>query len=149
MTADRLAAVILFLMGLLYGRLSLMYRGATVADVVGPSAYPLILGILLSLLAVALFLESRRPAAEGGTFWMRHGRTAVMVGALFAYTMLLERLGFLVTTFSYLTLSHLWFGERSALKAAVVAAAVTIGLWLVFDRVLSLRLPAGVLGLLP
>ena len=148
MTSDRLAAVILFVIGVLYGRQSLMYRGATVADVVGPSAYPLILAILLALLAIALFVESR-PRSEGGTFWKRHGRPTVMVGGLFAYTMLLERLGFLVVTFAYLTLSHLWFGERSVLKAAAVAAVVTIGLWLVFDRVLSLRLPAGVLGLSP
>jgi putative tricarboxylic transport membrane protein len=144
-TSDRLAAVIFLIVGVLYGRQALTYRGATVADVVGPSAYPLILGVLLALLAVALVVESR-PRAEGATFWTRHARPLVLLGALFVYTMLLEGLGFLVSTFAYLTASHVWFGERSWLKAAGVALAATLALWLVFDRMLGQRLPTGILG---
>jgi hypothetical protein len=104
---------------------------------------------LSARIAQAARTVESRPRAEGGTFWTRHGRPVVLLGSLFAYTMLLEPLGFVATTFAYLTLSHVWFGERSWLKAAGGGAAVTFGLWLVFDRALNLRLPVGPLGPLP
>lgn len=146
MTADRIAAVVLLLVSALYMRQALGYRGVTVADVVGPSAYPLLLGGLTALLAFVQLVRSRRDVA-GGPFWSRHGRAVVLVGALFAYILLLESVGFLLTTFAYLTLSHLWLGERLWWRAVGVGLAITIGLWFLFDRTLDLSLPIGLFGL--
>ncbi|MGQ0550643.1 MAG: tripartite tricarboxylate transporter TctB family protein [Armatimonadota bacterium] len=146
MTADRLAAVVIFVVAVLYMRESTAFRGVTVADVVGPSAYPILIGGLTAALAVVQFV---RGSSQGGgvPFWKRHGRALLLAAALFAYTRLLEPLGFLVSTFLYLTLSHRWLGERSWLRAVAVALGVTLGLWFLFDRTLDLRLPVGILGL--
>jgi putative tricarboxylic transport membrane protein len=145
-TADRLAAIVIFVIAVLYVRESTAFRGVTVADVVGPSAYPILIGGLTALLAVVQFVRSSS-SEVAGPFWARHGRALLLASALFAYTRALEPLGFLVSTFVYLTLSHLWLGERSWFRAAGVGLGVTLGLWLLFDRTLDLRLPVGVLGL--
>lgn len=145
MTADRIAAVVLLVASVLYMRLALGYRGHTVADVVGPSAYPLLIGGLVALLAVVQLARPGRDAAAA-PFWTRHGRAILMVAALTVYIRLLEPVGFLLTTFAYLTLSHWWLGARAWWRAAGVGLALTLGLWLLFDRTLGLNLPAGLLG---
>ncbi|HET8678921.1 MAG TPA: tripartite tricarboxylate transporter TctB family protein [bacterium] len=146
MTADRLAAIVIFVVAVLYMRESTAFRGVTVADVVGPSAYPLLIGGLTAALAVVQFIRGSSPGVAG-PFWKRHGRALLLAAALFAYTRALEPLGFLVSTFVYLTLSHLWLGERSRLRAIAVGLGLTLGLWLLFDRTLDLRLPVGILGI--
>jgi putative tricarboxylic transport membrane protein len=145
-TADRRAAVVLTVVAALYMRAALGYRGSTVADVVGPSAYPLIIGGLTALLAVAQFVRSDRDA-EGGPFLQTHWRAVVLVGSLFAYILLLERVGFLLTTFAYLAVSHRWLGERAWWRAVAMGLGLTLGLWFLFDRTLDLRLPVGLFGL--
>ncbi len=146
MTADRLAAVVIFVLAVLYMRESTAFRGVTVADVVGPSAYPILIGGLTAFLAVVQFVRGSSSEVVR-PFWARHGRALLLAVALFAYTRLLEPLGFLVSTFVYLTLSHLWLGERSWFRAAGVGLGLTLGLWLLFDRTLDLRLPVGILGI--
>lgn len=146
MTADRLAAVVILVVAVLYMRESTAFRGVTVADVVGPSAYPLLIGGLTALLTIVQFVRSSSQRVEA-PFWKRHGRALLLAAGLFAYTRLLEPLGFLVSTFLYLTLSHVWLGERSRLRAIGIGLGVTLGLWLLFDRTLDLRLPVGIFGI--
>ncbi len=147
MSTDRFAAVVILAIAVQYIRLARTYHGLTVADVVGPSAYPILIGGLMALLAVALFIQSR-PKPADGTFWTRHGRPVLLVASLFAYILLLEPLGFLISTFAYLTLAHAWLGERQWYRAVGIGLGLTLALWFVFDRTLDLRLPVGILGLL-
>lgn len=146
MTADRFAAIVLFVVAVLYVREARTFHGLTVADVVGPSAYPIMIGGLMALLAVLQFVRGK-PAEAGESFWTRHGRALLLIASLFAYILLLEPLGFLVSTFVYLTFSHLWLGERVWYRAVGIGLGITVGLWLLFDRTLDLRLPIGIFGL--
>ncbi len=145
MTSDRLAALVIFVAAVLYAREATTFHGATVADVVGPAAYPALVGGLAALLAAIQFVRPR-DSAGGEPFWRQHGRPILLALSLFAYTRALEPLGFVVSTFLYLTGSHLWLGERRPALAVLLAAGLTTALWLVFDRALGLALPAGVLG---
>ncbi len=146
MTADRFAAIVLSVVAVLYVREARTFHGLTVADVVGPSAYPIMIGGLMALLAVVQFVRAS-PAEAGEPFWTRHGRALLLIASLFAYILLLEPLGFLVSTFVYLTLSHLWLGERVWYRAVGIGLGITVGLWFLFDRTLDLRLPIGIFGL--
>lgn len=146
MSSDRFVAIIIFAIAVVYVRQAGAYHGVTVADVVGPSAYPILLGGLMALLAVLQFVRAQ-PSEARKPFWKRHGRPLLLTGSLVAYVYLLEPLGFLASTFAYLTLSHLWLGERAWPRAVAVGLGITMILWFVFDRTLDLRLPAGILGL--
>jgi putative tricarboxylic transport membrane protein len=144
-TADRLVAVILLVWAVVYIRVARGYHGLTVADILGPSAYPYLIGGLMALAAVALFAQSR-PRPVEGTFWSRHGRPLLLAAFLYAYIRLLDPIGFLLSTVAFITLGHRWLGERSWVKSAALAAGVTLALWYVFNQLFALNLPAGFLG---
>src|SRR3972149_365024 len=93
------------------------------------------------------FVARRGIRAGGASFWARHGRSVLFIVSLFAYILLLESLGFLLSTFTYLTLSHRWLGERAWYRAVGMGLAATAALWFLFDRTLDLRLPVGLLGI--
>ncbi|HET6781220.1 MAG TPA: tripartite tricarboxylate transporter TctB family protein [bacterium] len=145
MHSDRPAAIVLATVAALYIWEAREFRGVTVSDVVGPSAYPWLLGGTLALLAIVLFARTP-PSTAGGGFWSRHGRPAAFTGSLFAYCMALEPVGFLASTFVYLAFSHRWLGEQRWVRAILIAAGATVALWVFFDRVLDVGLPAGAIG---
>jgi putative tricarboxylic transport membrane protein len=143
--ADRIAAVAIFVVAINYIRIARAYHGLTVADVIGPSAYPYIIGGLMAVLATVLFIRSS-PKPAAGTFWAGHGKPIMLAVSLYIYIRLLEPAGFLLSTFVYIAFGHIWLGERSWIKATALSASVTTVLWLLFNRLFDLNLPAGVLG---
>jgi putative tricarboxylic transport membrane protein len=143
--ADRTAAVVAMATAAFYIREATSYRHAAVGDVVGPASYPILLGACLFVLGAVLFLKPGRAPASAGS--RTAGPGAVRFGAaLAAYVALLEPVGFLIATFVFLATTMIALGERSALRAGVVAAAATISLWALFERLLAVLLPKGVLG---
>lgn len=145
MAPDRIAAVAIIVGAAGYVRIARGYHGLTVADVIGPSAYPYIIGTLMALLAALLFIRPKPPPSTG-TFWSRHRKPLALAASLYVYIRLLEPAGFALATFAYLAYGHLWLGERSWAKAIVLSAVVTVALWFLFNGLLDLRLPAGFLG---
>lgn len=145
MAADRIAAVVIFVVAVNYARIAQAYHGLTVGDIVGPSAYPYIIGGLMAILAVFLFFQSR-PKPAGEAFWARHGKPILLATSLYAYIRLLEPAGFILSTFAFLTIGHMGLGERSWVRSAALGAAMTGALWFLFNRLLDLNLPAGFLG---
>lgn len=145
MAADRITALVILVAAVNYIRIARTYHGLTVADILGPSAYPYIIGGLMGLMAVLLFLQSK-PKPAGEAFWTRHGRPLLLAGFLFAYIRLLEPAGFILSTFVFLTAGHQWLGERSWVRSTVLGAGVTAALWYLFNRLFALNLPAGFLG---
>jgi putative tricarboxylic transport membrane protein len=142
--ADRLAAVVILGVAIQYIRVARTYHGVTVADVLGPSAYPYLIGGLMALMAVLLLLQSAPPVE--GTFWSRHGKPILLAASLYAYIRLLEPVGFLLSTFTYISFGHLWLGERSWARALGLSAGITAALWFLFHRVFDLNLPVGFPG---
>ncbi|MBM3322596.1 tripartite tricarboxylate transporter TctB family protein [candidate division WOR-3 bacterium] len=145
MIADRMAAIVILLVAVQYMLMARAYHGVTVADTLGPSAYPYVIGGLMALMSLLLLIQSKpRPAGE--PFWARHGKPVLLAASLYAYIRLLEPLGFLLSTFAFITFGHAWLGERSWPRAAGLAAAIAVTLWYLFNRVFALNLPAGFLG---
>jgi putative tricarboxylic transport membrane protein len=144
-TADRLAAVVILIAAAQYVLKARTYHGLTVADILGPSAYPYLIGGLMALMAVLLFIQSK-PRPIPGTFWSRHGKPILLTASLYAYIRLLDPMGFLLSTFAFISFGHLWLGERSWPRAIGLSVGITAGLWFLFNRVFDLNLPAGFAG---
>jgi putative tricarboxylic transport membrane protein len=116
-----------------------------IGDPLGPAVFPIVLAIPLGLLSLYLVV---RPGPEAD--WPR-GRAllkqVLALVAFVAYAYLLEPLGFLVSTFLAVVALGCLLGARLR-QAAVAGAGIAVVLFVLFDSLLGLPLPAGVLGFL-
>jgi putative tricarboxylic transport membrane protein len=140
--SDRLAGLALLALAVAYGVTAGGYQ-AMIGDPLGPAVFPVALAIVLGLLSLYLIV---RPDAEPD--WPR-GRALVKqvltVAAFVAYAWLLEPLGFLVSSFLAVVVLGWLLGAR-LWQAAAAGAAIAVVLFVTFDTLLGLPLPAGVLG---
>ena len=119
----------------------------------GPGAgfLPLWLGVLLALLSILLIVNAfRRPVVPAMKPIFPSGRTLLRLGAVIAgltvYILTLEVLGFLVGT-GLLTAYLLGFVEREKWYTTILVAALnSAGLYLVFQVLLGVNLPANRFG---
>jgi putative tricarboxylic transport membrane protein len=142
--SDRLTGLLLLALAVAYGVTASGYQ-AMIGDPLGPAVFPIVLAIPLGLLSLYLVV---RPGPEAD--WPR-GRAllkqVLALVAFVAYAYLLEPLGFLVSTFLAVVALGCLLGARLR-QAAVAGAGIAVVLFVLFDSLLGLPLPAGVLGLL-
>ena len=114
----------------------------------GPGLFPLLLGsvvVFLSLCLLAFRSRSRKDARSfSAESLLRVGR---VYGSLIAYFLVLEHLGFLLSTFLLVSYLSIVIGKQKAVGALVRAVLVTVFSYLLFDVVLKGQLPKGILGL--
>lgn len=103
--------------------------------------------LLVSSLAVVWRTLRARPATLPAR-WQGAGRGMALVLVMAAWIAALEWAGFAASSAAaFVLLALLTLGQRPTLRQAVLGALATavlvVGLQLVFERVLSVRLPAG------
>jgi putative tricarboxylic transport membrane protein len=111
------------------------------ADPLGPRAFPSTVALLMGMCG-ALLLIPRGPAFA----WPeRAAAPPLLVLVMAGYALLLVPLGFLAATALLAAGVALLFGARplAAIGTGLITSAL---LWALFDRVLDLPLPKGVLG---
>jgi putative tricarboxylic transport membrane protein len=116
----------------------------------GPGAAPGILGVLLALcglwvMATAL-MSSRQTAASASAGASDDGSARKVQAAivlLFAGALLLEPLGFMLSTFLFLVFGFRILGGATWQASIPTAAAVSGGFWLFFTKLLGVGLPFG------
>lgn len=122
--------------------------------VVGPWAFPALVGIGL-LLSGASVAWGAWPGRRDGNATPAHaeppheplrGPWLATAALLVGYAVLFEPLGFPVATAAYLFLQARALGSRAWRRDATVAAALSAAIYLLFNHVLKIALPTGVLG---
>lgn len=140
---------------LLIGALLYLYRVSQFPSTqamrsIGPAFFPNIVGGAFAFLSVLLILEGRRsapaPVFEGKAQRTNVYRAVVMVALLVVVSFSLEFLGFVIVSFLFTLVTQLLLGERNALKAALIALAVTVVLYGLFITLLRIPLPRGLIG---
>lgn len=117
----------------------------------GPRFVPLIVGIVvvvLSLLFLArttalspdLDLAERAAREDADTDW---APPAAIVGALVAYLLLLEPLGYVVATTAFFPPVARLLGSRSPLRDVAIGLGLGLILFILFTQFLGVDLPAG------
>lgn len=117
---------------------------------VGPRAYPLLLLVLLAAGALLLVIK---PTLESGSN-VEASLPPVMIPKLLLCLALLlmlaalfERLGFVLTSVAFAYGMSRLFGGRN-LQSIIAALVLGLGLYFLFDRILDVPLPLGVLAAL-
>ncbi|QYN32254.1 tripartite tricarboxylate transporter TctB family protein [Pseudonocardia sp. DSM 110487] len=118
--------------------------------VVGPAAVPLPIGVALGAVGAGLLVDARRklPRAEARTPWQpRAGmRVLGLVAALVGFALLLPLLGYVVTATGLFVAAALLLGAPRDWRVPAWGWALAAVVFLVFDRLIGLTLPAGPWG---
>ena len=111
--------------------------------------FPSILAILLLFFSIALLLQTRRQAGGENRdepikseAWIR---ISITLAAMLGFALLLEKLGFLLSTFTVMLLLLRVVEPQKWPKVIAVALATALISYFLFARLLNIPLPAGVL----
>ena len=116
----------------------------------GPGLWPFILGILLLIISLYLLLRHLfRMGAKGETVKEEQGqisfwRISLVLVLLFAYSLLLEKLGYLIATFMLLSILSKSMGSKKWTSVLIGSVLTVLVTYFVFTS-LGLRFPKGIL----
>lgn len=116
----------------------------------GPGFFPLGVGLVMGVLSLVAFFQSIRKQEKGTETAspepIRWWNIIVILGALIAYALSLEKIGFLINTFLLISL-FLKVVEPQPWKTAVLGGFITaIASELVFNVILRAQIPSGIFG---
>lgn len=147
---DRMTSALGLLTGLGMMAWSLATLGLGELQHPGPGFLPFLSGLLMAGLALSTLVKSlRRERPADAAAFVPPGalpRLAVTLGALVLYAVLLERAGFLATTFLVMLAIFTLTARTSWAVGLAESAVVTGAFWWLFARVLKIPLPKGWLG---
>jgi len=112
-------------------------------DPVGPKPFPTVAGSVLLACGVLVAVRPGPPVAWPSA--RRLGAIAAAAAALALYALLMRPLGFVLATALAVALSAMVFGGRP-LVSVLFGLGVGAALHALFDRLLEIPLPGGVLG---
>jgi putative tricarboxylic transport membrane protein len=150
-----LAVALMIAGGYLYMTLALPYPA--LSDPLGPQIFPLLVCAGLFLCAVLMAVEAWRANAAAATRTPSTGDTGarfdtgalLVVGGICVWTALyfvaFERAGFVISTVVFLFGLMAVFNPGRTGVNACCAAGFALGAWLLFVKLLSVRLPSGIL----
>jgi len=110
---------------------------------VGPKVFPLLLAAVIGLCGLWLLVRGGNPVAANPPG--ANTRIAVMVGLVAGYALLFQWLGFVLATAAMATLVGRLFGGSWG-RCAIGGAGLGVAGFLLFDKVMDVVLPVGLLG---
>lgn len=113
----------------------------------GPAAWPLLLGILLAILSIAIFANGGNTALLRSIRWDERRHAACILGAAVFAALALETLGFRLTVLLMLLFLIGVAERRPLLPTILVSAGLSFGTHFAFSHWLKVPLPVGLFGL--
>lgn len=141
--SDRILGITCLLVALLMAMTAQAYVAEISYEPVGPRAFPMLLAALLAAGGLWLLLKPS-PGAE------RYAQVplklvGLTLGAVFAYAFAFEAIGFPLATALMAVPIGMAFGGKP-LKCLAAGVVLGVGCYFLFDRLLDVVLPAGVLA---
>jgi hypothetical protein len=109
----------------------------------GPGFFPLLLGVLLAALAVAIAVERWRDAADDKPVEVGHRDVLIVFAALLVVPIVFEALGAKITLGLFGAALLVLIARTRLWLAAVAAVIAMAGCWYFFEVLLGLQLPTG------
>lgn len=132
----RLAGAAIFMVAALYTWYGQAYS-ASYGDVLGPSAFPVIVGVPAMILSASLVVFPGGQVAWPDRAHMLRQGAALAI--LFGYALLLRPLGFPIATFGLIVGIGAVLGGPP-IRVVILSALFAPALWALFDQVLGLPL---------
>lgn len=142
---DRVVGIVLLVLGALLFWRTFSFRTVD-WDPLGLAFWPRIVLALMMVIGAWLTFRGR---LDDGPFRPLERRAFLVLAGLGAYALLLEPLGFLIATPLYVAGFHLALGgisRRTVVEAVVSAVAGTFLIWWIFQDLLLVQFPEGILA---
>ncbi len=139
-----MAGLILILIGagVIVGALKLRVGSATEPQ---PGFFPFVGGVLLLVLSSVLLVQALRGRGIGSRAFGELRRPAILIAAMVVYVIILEGVGYVIATIILSAVILRILETKSWWALAVVSLVLSIGSYLLFDRLLGVTLPSGIL----
>jgi hypothetical protein len=114
----------------------------------GPGFMPLVAGVFLTLLSLALVLTQifSKEAQADWNVRISVRNVLIVIGGMWAYAFLLERIGFVFVTFAFVSLLLRFVDPQSWAKSLFGGAVASAVAFLLFETILKTNLPRTFLG---
>lgn len=160
MRADSVAGGVGFVFSLAYLAIALQIPLSSLSAAgVGPRVFPIAIGVALALASLALLVKGLReaPGDEGGdpaepveeeddTLAQSPTRLGVIIALLFGYILLFVPLGYMISTFLFVSAITMYLDSRHWIRNLVYAILFPLVVYLVFTELLRVTLPTGPLS---
>lgn len=113
----------------------------------GPGFFPFLNAVGLGLTALILIVQARYQARRDGESGSHWPMVLGLAMGIAAYGILVDHLGFPLTSFLFLLLCWVVVAREPLRRSVILAAVMAAAAYLLFDRLLGVRLPSGLLGL--
>ena len=141
--SDRVLGALALIFAFVYGLQARTFQSdLQIGDPLGPDTFPYLLAVVMGI--TALYLIVRPDPSPHWPDPPHLAQMALIVLVLCVYAVLLEDLGFIVATFGAVAILGWRLGARPT-TALLTGVGVSLGLYGLFDRVLGLPLPLGLL----
>jgi len=142
---DGVVALLVAAVCIAYLRGARGFQSPLVADPLGPSAFPTILGwagLILATAQIVLAWSGRVTTGGSPASFRRSLRPFLLFGLLIAYALALESAGYLLATIAFVLISLGMLGEP-LWRGCLVAVGFSGGFYYLFVKVLKINLPIG------
>lgn len=139
---DRSASMVFLLIGVAFIVESRKISASAYGSSVGPDMFPMGLGIILILLSLRLFYETRFYSLmkiKGQS--LDYKRFAIILVSAILYGLLLEPMGYVITTFLFLVIGFQTMDKGGWLKTILISGGFSYGIYYLFVEVLEGSLP--------
>ncbi|HZG86121.1 tripartite tricarboxylate transporter TctB family protein [Paenibacillus sp.] len=145
-TFSRIAGAALFVLGAAFVYESRGISESAYGSSVGPNLFPTGLGIVLMLLCARLIYETFREPKQAKTSGgdappPDYKRFSLVLGSALLYAVLLQPIGYLITTFLFLTFCFQVMEKGKLWMSVLISGAFTLGVYYLFVEVLQGSLP--------
>jgi putative tricarboxylic transport membrane protein len=117
---------------------------------IGPSYFPSIMAGLLTLFSATLIVNALRGKSKGTVIPLHLSdrgvqRGLITFGAAIVFCIMLDSIGFIPTSIVFLAFMAWVLGKRNWRILVLAPPLITLAVWLIFEKVLHLALPLGLL----
>lgn len=139
---DMIAGCVFLIVGVFFITASMGISKSSYGSNVGPNIFPLGLGTILVLLSLIVIYEARSYKASPQEKEKRdYKRFALVLAVTFFYILLFEPLGYVISTFLYLTLFFQMMERNKLPYTILIAAFFSLTVYVVYVIILQGTLP--------
>jgi len=129
--------------GVIIGALTLRVGSATEPQ---PGFFPFVGGVLLLILSSILFVQGLRGRSLGTKAFGELRRPAILIVAMVVYVVILDGVGYVIATIMLSAIVLRILETKSWWVIVVASLVLSVGSYILFDRLLGVTLPNGILA---